>query len=341
MSSINLKSLDLNLNEMPDRVEAIVHYKKEAPINLCLEKYDQERAPVLVSHLAQWIGVSSENVVLTCGADGGLDSVFRYCASQRLKVLIPRGSYAGFVLFAERNDCEFKFYDLDFSDPTAIRSLLETHADWAIVICNPNNPTGTVIKDLHTLVAFHKGLKIIDEAYIEFYPSASLADKVDEYSELIVIRTFSKAFSGAGLRLGYLTLGKDIRDKVWPYLYPFPTSSISVELGIKLLKDVEQMSENVATIKARVCDIIKELSLNCVPCIRSETNFFSIKCTSSDHLEATFQNLCAQGIRTTPFTEGNLLRITVSTIFSQDYLMNSIIRSYFAHAAQSEVNRVR
>jgi histidinol-phosphate aminotransferase len=134
------------------------------------------------------------------------------------------------------------------------------HAD-ILYIDSPNNPTGFQFKkeELTELIKKFQGIVIIDEAYGEFsdYSVASLTKKFDN---LIVVKTFSKTFGLAGLRLGYVIASKKFIDVFSRVLqYPYPLNTLAIEAGILALQRTNQIEETIETIRQERTKIITKL----------------------------------------------------------------------------------
>jgi histidinol-phosphate aminotransferase len=130
-----------------------------------------------------------------------------------------------------------------------------------LYIDSPNNPTGFQFKkdEIVELIKKFDGIVIIDEAYGEF-SDYSVANLTKKFDNLIVVRTFSKTFGLAGLRLGYVIANKKFIDVFTRVLqYPYPLNTLAIEAGVLALQKAEQISETIETIKQERSRIIKKL----------------------------------------------------------------------------------
>ena len=129
-------------------------------------------------------------------------------------------------------------------DRAAVDAALALHPD-IVVVCSPNNPTGTVLDEdvLDYVLAAHNGLVIVDEAYAEFRapgtPSATL--RVADHPGLVVTRTMSKAFSCAGLRLGYAVASAQVVDGCRLVRLPYHLSSVTQAVARGLRASLNRM----------------------------------------------------------------------------------------------------
>ena len=183
---------------------------------------------------------------------------------------------------------------------------------------SPNNPTGFQFskKDLQKLIKSFDGLIIIDEAYGEF-SDYSLTSLVKTQSNLIVVRTLSKSFGMAGLRLGYFVANKKFTDAFLNVLqYPYPLSTITIESGILALEKVNLMENAIKIIKIERQRIIETLKkFDTFEVFDSQANFVLFDAHSS--YKRVYSALTEQGISIRKLGKiGNhegCLRVTIGT----------------------------
>ena len=198
----NFEGLCLDFNErlapLPERV--ITAIKNFSP-NRC-RKYPSYGA--LESKISKYSKVESENVIITNGSDQGIELVFRTFVNAGDEVLIPSPSFAMFYQAAAIQGAniikpEYKNGNFPLKEVLSLNPKL-------LIICNPNNPTGSIIsieEIQNILKTMNNTVVLIDEAYFEF-SRVTAAPLIKKYSNLIITRTFSKAFGLAALRIGYL-----------------------------------------------------------------------------------------------------------------------------------------
>ena len=158
-----------------------------------------------------------------------------------------------------------------------IKSIKENNPKLTI-ICNPNNPTGAVIKkeDVLRIVKSTDNIVIADEAYMEF-SNESVVDEIENYDNLIVVKTMSKAFSMAGIRTGYLIAGEDIIKTIEKVRPPYNLNSISAFLATEALKEKDKMLEYVKTLKVERKKVYNSLLDMGVKAYKSGANFVFFK----------------------------------------------------------------
>lgn len=148
-----------------------------------------------------------------------------------------------------------------------------------VIICNPNNPTGQVLKksDLLSLLRIvHPHVWVlVDEAYIDFSPSDSLIADTSEWMNLIVVRTFSKAYALAGLRIGYAVLGKSAAQTFSSIVRPpWPVSLLSLKAAEAALDEREYVDKMLAITRDSTKSLVKDLNrIKGLKVLPSKTNF--------------------------------------------------------------------
>ncbi len=185
----------------------------------------------------------------------------------------------------------------DFSDNfTKISENIDTNTS-LIVLCSPNNPTGNLVNknSLEQLLKNFDVPIVVDEAYFEFTDS-TVSDLVTSYDNLIVVRTFSKAFGLAGLRVGYLIASNStisLLNKVRP---PNSVGELSVNLSRIALKNINWIENNVKEILSEKQSFIDRVSkINNVEIIPSASNFMLLK-FSNDNGSNIYEKLLHKGI---------------------------------------------
>lgn len=314
----NLEYVRLDLNELPEPIiddNGWRHSQENVEIN----RYDSDLADRLMDKIAGHFRLNKENLLLEAGADGALSLVFNYCARKNMPLFLPEPSYTGFRFIADVNRCVSVGY------PTVDRKLRQVPPDMcaaanksALVFCNPDNPTGYMIDDFEPFVRNPENLVIVDEAYVEFEPGISAMKYVREgYENIIVIRTFSKAFGAASIRLGYIAAHPDLIKKLNEYQLRYPVSSLAIEMGLELWEQRSRMEENVAELR-RSCSRLQErftqIGLNVIP---SRMNFFSFTLPPHLPLKDFIVRLQMHYVYLRPFDffndYGPLIRVTAGT----------------------------
>jgi histidinol-phosphate aminotransferase len=218
-----------------------------------LNRYISPVTHELNANLAEYVGcgIMPENVVWGNGADDMLYHIFlsvRENASSFALSLTP--SYFDYKTFCEAVGLGIKFVELeeDFSFSVDKYLQLASHPDCKLaILCNPNNPTGNLFPKeqlRHIVESLPDKLVLIDETYYEFSDS-TFAGELKQHKNLILTRSFSKAFSGAGLRFGYAISSAENIYSLKKVLTTFHTSILNQAFAITILENVPLFCEQV------------------------------------------------------------------------------------------------
>jgi histidinol-phosphate aminotransferase len=166
-----------------------------------------------------------------------------------------------------------------------------------LYLCSPNNPTSNQMKpeDIERLAKAFPGVVIVDEAYGEFADS-SFVPRIREFPNMIILRTFSKAFGLAMLRLGYAVANPELaavlRDKA---PLPYPVSGFTIRMGIKMLDNRDIMREAVGALVTERGKLIKQLNeINGVEAFPSQADFILLNTTTP--ADEVYRKLLGKGI---------------------------------------------
>ncbi|WP_256007402.1 histidinol-phosphate transaminase [Pedobacter deserti] len=266
-------------------------------------------------------GVPIENTFLGNGSDEAIDLLYRaFCEPGVDNVIILPPTYGMYEVSAGINNVEVRRVNLtpQFQlDLDGIAEAIDEHTK-VIFICSPNNPTGNSIirTDIETILPNFKGLVVIDEAYINYAKQRSFIQELTEYSNLVVLQTFSKAWGLAALRLGMAFASRqviDIFNKVKP---PYNINQATQDIALNALKNIEQVNEWIRVTVADREQLIADLQeldsvLNVYP---SDANFILAKVKDAT---GTYNALVDQGIiirdRSKVILCEGCLRITIGT----------------------------
>ncbi|MEB4673324.1 histidinol-phosphate transaminase [Enterobacteriaceae bacterium G50] len=307
----------LNANEFPTPVE----FQLTAQT---LNRYPECQPKAVIENYATYAGVKPEQVLVSRGADEGIELLVRaFCEPGKDAILYCPPTYGMYSVSAETIGVECRTvptlenWQLDLP---AIADKLDGVK--VVYICSPNNPTGQLInpQDFRTLLEMTRGkaLVVADEAYIEFCPQATLAGWLNEYPNLVILRTLSKAFALAGLRCGFTLANEEVIALLLKVIAPYPLSTPVADIAAQALapQGITAMRERVAQILAERQYLVA--NLEGIPCVEqvfdSETNYILVRIKASS---AVFKSLWDQGIilrdqNKQPSLSG-CLRITIGT----------------------------
>jgi histidinol-phosphate aminotransferase len=233
---VKLASNENNYGPSPKVKEAI----KKAADGINIYPYKDLE---LRQKIAEYCGTKPENIITGNGSDESIDLIFK---TFKGPVLSFNPTYAEYRIFSEALGEKYLQVDLekDLTFPLK-RFIAGSRKARILVLCSPNNPTGGVIAEEELRAVLEEGkTTIVDEAYVEFYEK-SFTPLVKEYPNLVILRTFSKAFALAGLRVGYIIADPkiiELLDRVKP---PFSVNSLAIEAALAALEDQKYMRSTV------------------------------------------------------------------------------------------------
>jgi len=238
--------------------------------------YPDPRATELRQAIGSYIGVESKCVVIGNGSDELVDLACKAFLNPGERELIPLPTFAMYELACRVNGGVPKFFELsnfEWRAPELMRALKGTKLAF---IGRPNNPTGNSIRlrDLRKLLASRK-LIIVDEAYAEFADD-SVAKLATKTGNLLVLRTFSKAFGLAGLRVGYAVGNPKLIEALEGIRAPFNVNRLAQAAAIAALRDKRYLRRVVARVRLGKTYIRRELTKLGFRVLPSDANFLMV-----------------------------------------------------------------
>ncbi|QLB14139.1 histidinol-phosphate transaminase [Mannheimia granulomatis] len=265
-------------------------------------RYPEPQPQAVIEGYARYAGVQPENVLVSRGGDESIELIIRAFCEANDSILYCPPTYGMYAVSADTCGIATKTVPLtaDFQlDLPQIQANLDGVK--VVFVCSPNNPTGNLIKrsDLLELLQMTEGkaIVVVDEAYIEFCPEASLVGELKNFPHLAIIRTLSKAFALAGLRCGFTLANAELigvlQKVIAPYPLPVPVSDIAAQALSP--QGIAQMRERVAEVIALRAELQKNLeNLPLVEKVfESEANYLLFKCQDG---QKVFKALWEEGI---------------------------------------------
>ncbi len=231
-------------------------------------RYPEQQPAALVSRLAALYGVEHDQLLLTRGADEGIDLLFRAtCQAEQDAALITPPTFGLYAVAAQVQGAKLVSVPLDENFGLKIDGIIAAIQDnpvKLVFLCSPNNPTGNMItRDdvLSMAKACPDQLVVVDEAYIEFADTPSLAADIGVTPNLVVLRTLSKAYALAGARLGAVLAGPPVINLLRKVLPPYPLAAPVIAEVSRALAPVNMaiFAERIIRIKqerARISDAL-------------------------------------------------------------------------------------
>lgn len=242
-----------------------------------LNLYPDDNYTQLKEAIVNYIGCKIENISVGNGSSELLDLCVKTFVDTNELILSLDPTFSMYSIYAKIVNSRYigagEGNDFTINVDDVIKSIKENDPKLTI-ICNPNNPTGTTIKrdDVLRIVKSTDNVVIVDEAYMEF-SNESVVDEIENYDNLIVVKTMSKAFSMAGIRTGYLIANEELVKTIEKVRPPYNLNSISALLATKALKQKDKMLSYVENLKVEREKIYEKLIDMGVKAYKSGANF--------------------------------------------------------------------
>jgi len=238
----------------------------------------------LRQRIAQHNNLKPHNICLSNGSDGAIKYIFDAYMSAKDRVLMTNPTFAMYPVYCRMFDAEaiVTEYRDDLSFPEDdFKRLISREIKMAIIV-NPNNPTGSVVKQktldqIIAKAAAENVILVVDEAYFYFYPE-SVIGKVKEYENLVVLRTFSKLCSMAAIRLGYAAACPEIIENLSRVKPTFDVNGLAVLLATEALENEGVIQSLIGRAKDGKAYLVKKLSEEKIGYIEGHANFVLIEC---------------------------------------------------------------
>ena len=326
--------IKLNTNENP--------YPPAPGVTACLEKFDTDRfrldpdpaVTALVNELAAFHNVKPEQVFVGVGSDDVLAMCFLTFFNGSKPILFPDITYSFYDVWADTFRVPFQTKPLD--ENFNIRPEDYREENGGIIFPNPNAPTGVELgQDAIEDILQHNPdqIVIVDEAYVDFGATSALP-LLEKYDNLIVVRTFSKSRSMAGMRIGYAIAASKVLRYLNDVKYSFNSytmDQLSIDLGVEAVKDNAYFEENISKIintRERSKERLKALGFS----FRDSRSNFIFATHESCPAKEIFEALKEQDIYVRYFEKpriDNYLRITIGTDEEMDQFF-AFLEKYLA-----------
>ena len=304
----------------------------ENPYNTPINRYPDPRQSELKAEIAKIKQVDPAQIFLGNGSDEAIDLLFRaFCEPRMDNVVAINPTYGMYQVCAELNDVAYRKVNLtsDFQLPTdELLAATDDHTK-LLFICSPNNPTGNDFRlsDMEQLLHHFEGLVVIDEAYIDFSERPSLLLRLEEFPNLVVLQTFSKAWGCAAIRLGMAFASPEIVGVMSKIKYPYNVNLLTQREALGMVHRHYEVERWVKSLKEERTQLIAQL--NKLPVVvhvfPTDANFVLVRVTQA---VAIYNYLVSCGIivrnRHSVTLCGNCLRITVGTRVENDRLIDAL-----------------
>jgi histidinol-phosphate aminotransferase len=328
----------LNANEAPATLTDDPDWRR-----LSLNRYPSPQPSELKSHLATLYGVDESNVLLTRGSDEGIDLLTRvFCRPGQDAIVECNPCFGMYRIAATIQGARVidvprqvdEGFKIDFSE---LERVIDQQAGIRLVfLTSPNNPTGDLIDraQLERVLKACEGkaLVVLDEAYIEFCSARSASELVDQWPQLVVLRTLSKAWAAAAVRCGVVIADPAVIALLKRVIAPYPLAATAIDASLQATSGaaVERQGQFVEAVRQGRADLYAFLE-QCdwiEDAWESKANFILVRVPDADDLVAWCEG---QGIRIRNFSSQPQLKGCVRlTIGSKDEMtaLKAVLRAY-------------
>ncbi|URM97312.1 histidinol-phosphate transaminase [Actinomadura madurae] len=311
------RSFKLSSNESPHGpLPSVVDAIGEAARNV--NRYPDNNATALTEAIAEFCGVPADHVAVGCGSVGMTQMLLEAVAEPGAEVVYAWRSFEAYPLLVSLSGAtgvQVALRDETHDLPAMAGAI--TDRTRLIFLCNPNNPTGTIVRRAEIEAFLDRVpadcLVVLDEAYREYVRDDEVPDGLTLYGDrpnLAILRTFSKAYGLAGLRIGFLVAHPEVAGAIRKTFLPFSVNSVAQAAGIASLRATGELLERVeGTVKER--DRVRDALLAdgwTVP--PTEANFVWLRLGDRT---MDFSAACdAQGVSVRPFA-GEGARVSIGS----------------------------
>ena len=300
-------------------------------------RYPEPQPQELCAKLAEMYGVQPQQILVTRGVDECIDLLISaFCIAYKDAIVVTPPTYGCYSVFGKIRGVEILEVPLKNSFEQNVEALKEASKNQQaniklIFLCSPNNPTGNLVSlsDVQDVCSAYaeKALVVVDEAYIEFSDTTSATTLLDKNSNLVVVRTLSKAFAMAGVRVGSLMACKEIINILRKVIHPYPLPRPCIKIALECLskEGLALSAKRISEIKGQRDYLMDELSKlpNIEKIYDSSANFILIIANDAKNL---YEKLKAKGIiiRSRANDIPNGLRITVGSPQENQMLLQAM-----------------
>lgn len=289
--------------------------------SLGLNRYPDPHQNDLKKAVGNYFSIPGENLFFGVGSDEIIDLLIRvFCEPGKDRVMILDPTYGMYKVACDINNVDTisvnlnAQFQIDFDE---VKKYYNSRVK-VIFLCSPNNPTGNVInkEDILKLCSEFKSVIIIDEAYVDFAQDNSLIYDVKNFSNLIVMRTFSKAWGLAGVRLGFCVANPEVINYLFKIKTPYNVNTLTRYAVLKSLGNYHKKDEFVNRLKTERERVINELHKikGIEKIFHSDANYILFRCPDAKQVQ---KKLAEQGIiirdRSSYKMLENCLRLSIGT----------------------------
>ncbi len=239
--------------------------------------------------LSKWVGVLPENVYIGAGSDALIKAIFETYIDQGDTILLQNPSWRMYNVYASIYGAEINWINYSddfFFDTDALIQTLQAKNIRMVILANPNQPTGTsisyeILKKIISAAKERNTLVVVDEAYYLFH-DVTVVDLISDFDNLIIARTFSKAFGLAGLRIGY-AVAHSRRIQDFMLLRPVTdANSLAINFASYLLGNIDYVIDRIKDFNRGRDFLFEKMRENNLVCQKSYGNFLLLACIDEE-----------------------------------------------------------
>ena len=307
--------------------ENIENEMVEALKNSALNRYPDPNATKLVEGFSKYFGVNPECVTAGNGSDEIISVIMNAFLQKGDKILTLEPDFSMYRFYAEIAECESVKYqkddNLDVNIDDVI-SLANAENVRIVIFSNPCNPTSRIVTkdDVRKLIKSTDALVVLDEAYMDFAEDESLLGEFENYDNLIILKTCSKALGSAALRLGFAVSNKTLTNVIRAVKSPYNVNSVSQALGEVLFSHPDYIDDCIKTVvdsrKELYSRILEIKSDKIEKTYETHTNFVFMKVKNAKQV---FEKMKENSIIIRNM--GDYLRITAGTKYENEKMLET------------------
>ena len=295
--------------------------------NSALNRYPDPMATKLVKGFADYFNVDADCVTAGNGSDEIISVIMNAFLQKGDKILTLEPDFSMYRFYAEIAECESVKYkkdenlDVNIDDVIALANKENVRI---VIFSNPCNPTSRIVTkdDVRKLINNVDSLVVLDEAYMDFAGDESLLGEFENYDNLIILKTCSKALGSAALRLGFAVANKTLTNVIRAVKSPYNVNSVSQALGEVLFSHPDYIDKCIETVvnskKSLYNELIKIESDKIEKIYETHTNFVFMKVKNA---KAVFEKMKENSIIIRNM--GDYLRITAGTEYENERMLET------------------
>jgi histidinol-phosphate aminotransferase len=309
----------------------------------CINRYPDFQPDNLINAYSQYSELTSKQILATRGADEGIELLIRtFCQAYQDNILICPPTYGMYAISAENHGAGIVKVPLINCQLDLEGLKAQVGKVKVVFLCSPGNPTGNILAKEQIIAAIEmfkdSAIVVVDEAYIEFCPEQTSAQLVNQYDNVAVLRTLSKAFALAGLRCGFTLASEETITLLSKVIAPYPVPAPIAEIASKALASdgLAQMKTRVQetnTLRAQLISWLQQQDW-CIEVFESDANFVLFRTTAKALIFNTLvnQDILIRDQSKQPQLE-NCLRISIGSEQELNTLKNTIEQAFSSQVA--------